>query len=94
MHEPAFQPREDEYVQWDYGKGYLDALSDTGLDSEHHIEATACPWCRAPLESQFAYCPRCGRAIGVLRIYLELTGRGMDDREVKAMLVRAGFEPF
>jgi hypothetical protein len=94
MHEPAFQPREDEYVQWDYGKGYLDALSDTGLDSDHRIEATSCPWCRSPLDPQFAFCPRCGRAIGVLRIYLELTQRGMDDREVRAMLVRAGFEPF
>src|SRR5437868_7007968 len=22
MHEPAFEPKEDDYVQWDYGKGY------------------------------------------------------------------------
>ena len=31
MHEPAYEPREDEYIQWDYGKGYVDALTDAGL---------------------------------------------------------------
>ncbi|MGH3143291.1 MAG: DUF5319 family protein, partial [Gaiellales bacterium] len=25
MHEPAFEVREEEYIQWDYGKGYVDA---------------------------------------------------------------------
>jgi hypothetical protein len=32
MHEPAYQPREDDYVVWDYGKGYVDALADAGLE--------------------------------------------------------------
>ena len=94
MHEPAFQPREDEYIQWDYGKGYLDALSDTGLESVHRIEVTACPWCETPIEDHFGYCPRCGRSLAALRIYRELLERGLDEREVRAMLVRSGFEPF
>jgi Fe-S cluster assembly scaffold protein SufB len=29
-----------------------------------------------------------------VRLYRELLQRGLDEREVRAMLVRAGFEPF
>ena len=94
MHEPAFEPREDEYIQWDYGKGYIDALADTGLDPERRIEITRCPWCETAFEPHFQYCPRCGRSLGAVRIYRELLDRGMDDRDVRAMLVRAGYDPF
>ena len=31
MHEPAFAPNEEDYIAWDYAKGYLDALGDAGL---------------------------------------------------------------
>ena len=34
MHEPAFDLVEEEYIQWDYGKGYIDALADTGLQPD------------------------------------------------------------
>ena len=30
MHEPAFNIVEEEYIQWDYGKGYVDALDGHG----------------------------------------------------------------
>jgi predicted RNA-binding Zn-ribbon protein involved in translation (DUF1610 family) len=94
MHEPAFEPREDEYIQWDYGKGYVDALTDTGLQPDKRIEVTSCPWCETPVEDHFAFCPRCGRSLAAIRIYRELVDRGTDEREVRSMLVRAGFEPF
>ncbi len=94
MHEPAYEPREDDYVQWDYGKGYVDALADTGLDSDHRIEVTNCPWCQTPVQGHFQFCPRCGRQLAALRIYRDLVEHGLDEREVRAMLVRAGFEPF
>ena len=45
MHEPAFSLVEDEYIQWDYGKGYIDALTETGLQPDRRIEVTQCPWC-------------------------------------------------
>ena len=35
-----------------------------------------------------------GRSLAAVRIYKELTDRGLDEREVRALLVRAGFEPF
>jgi len=94
MHEPAYQPREDEYVVWDYGKGYIDALADTGLEGGPTIDVTTCPWCDVAVESHFAYCPQCGRPMAVARLYRELLGRGLEERDVRSLLVRAGFEPF
>ena len=94
MHEPAYQPREDDYVVWDYGKGYVDALADSGLESDSRVEITACAWCEAPVESHFGFCPRCGRSLAVMRIYRELLDRGIEEREARSLLLRAGFEPF
>jgi hypothetical protein len=94
MHEPAFDIVEEEYIQWDYGKGYVDALADTGLDPERRVEVTQCPWCETAFEPHFQFCPRCGRSLGTVRLYRELLDRGMDERDVRAMLVRAGYEPF
>lgn len=94
MHEPAYQPREDDYVIWDYGKGYVDALSDAGLEEGSKVTLTECPWCEAAVEPHFAFCPACGRVLGAVRLYRELLDRGIDDQEARALLVRAGFEPF
>jgi predicted amidophosphoribosyltransferase len=94
MHEPAFDIAEEEYIQWDYGKGYVDALTDTGLEPERRIELTRCPWCQFPFAEDHAFCPRCGRSMGAVRLYQELIGKGMEERDVRALLVRAGFEPF
>ena len=94
MHEPAYEPREDEYIQWDYGKGYIDALADAGLGMARTVDTASCPWCRAPFEEHYAFCPRCGRSLAPLRIYRELVDRGIEEREVRGLLVKAGFEPF
>jgi uncharacterized protein DUF5319 len=94
MHEPAFEPREEDYVLWDYGKGYVDALADAGLDGGTAVEVQACPWCETPVEPYFAFCPKCGRPTAPARLLAELVNRGMEEREARALLVRAGFEPF
>ncbi|HEV8564259.1 MAG TPA: DUF5319 family protein [Actinomycetota bacterium] len=94
MHEPAFNIVEEEYIQWDYGKGYVDALADTGLEPDRKVEVTQCPWCETAFEPHFQFCPRCGRSLGTVRLYKELVNRGLEEREVRAMLVRAGYEPF
>ena len=93
MHEPAFNIHEDEYIQWDYGKGYVDALADAGLQTGRTIEVTQCPWCGTPFDAGYQYCPRCGRQLGAIRLYQELLDRGIEDREARAMLARAGYEP-
>jgi hypothetical protein len=94
MHEPAYQPREDDYVIWDYGKGYVDALADAGLEDEGGVKLSSCPWCRTPVEAHFGFCPRCGRHLAAVRLFRELKERGLGDREIRALLIRAGFEPF
>jgi predicted RNA-binding Zn-ribbon protein involved in translation (DUF1610 family) len=97
MHEPAFEPKEDDYILWDYGKGYVDALADSGLDGGDPARADeirACAWCNTPLEPHFGYCPKCGRATAPARLLGELIARGMDEREARALLLKAGFEPF
>ena len=94
MHEPAFEPKEEDYILWDYGKGYVDALADTGMSEGEHVEVTACVWCETPVEPHFTFCPKCGRSLAPIRMYQELIARGFDDREARALLVRAGFEPF
>jgi len=94
MHEPAYQPREDDYVVWDYGKGYVYALADAGLEGDSRVEVTACAWCETPVEPHFAFCPRCGKPMAVVRLYRELAARGLGDQDIRTLLVRAGFEPF
>jgi uncharacterized protein DUF5319 len=94
MHEPAWDIQEDEYIQWDYGKGYIDALADTGLEPDRRIELTQCPWCETPFDTAFRFCPTCGRSLGAVRLFRELLDRGVEEREARAMLVRAGYEPF
>ena len=93
-HEPAFDLVEDEYIQWDYGKGYVDAVADAGLEPDKRIEVTQCPWCETPFDGSFAFCPACGRTLATVRLYRELLDRGFDERDVRALLVRAGYEPF
>lgn len=94
MHEPAYEPKEEEYVLWDYGKGYVDALADAGLENGRPVDLGICPWCGSQLEKQFSFCPRCGRPTAPARLLGELVARGMDEREARALLVKAGFEPF
>ncbi len=94
MHEPAFDIAEDEYILWDYGKGYIDAVADAGLEPDRRIEVTSCPWCQTPFGEEYAFCPTCGRTLATVRLYRELIDRGFHDRDVRALLVRAGYEPF
>ncbi len=94
MHEPAYDPREEEYVLWDYGKGYVDALTDAGLENGRAVDVRTCPWCESSLDEQFAFCPRCGRSTAPAKLLSELVSRGIEEREARALLVKAGFEPF
>jgi hypothetical protein len=94
MHEPPFEILEEEYIQWDYGKGYVDAVSDNGLQPDRRVQVTQCPWCETPFAEDHAFCPRCGRSMATVRLYRELLDRGLQERDVRALLVRAGYEPF
>jgi Family of unknown function (DUF5319) len=94
MHEPAWDIDETEYILWDYGKGFVDALVDNGIEPGREVGLTACPYCETPFDTAFRYCPACGKQLAVIRLFNELLDRGIEEREARTMLVRAGFEPF
>ena len=89
----AWNIHEDEYISG-IGKGYIDALADAGLEADRSIGFTSCPWCETPFDEASRFCPRCGRQLGAIRLYRELVDRGVEEREARAMLVRAGYDPF
>ncbi|MFM8944804.1 MAG: DUF5319 family protein [Actinomycetota bacterium] len=94
MHEPAFQVAEDDYIGWDYGRGYVDAITEAGLAPGQRTPLDACPWCLAPADATAAYCARCGRSLAPARILAALLARGLTEREARELLVRAGVDPF
>jgi predicted RNA-binding Zn-ribbon protein involved in translation (DUF1610 family) len=93
MHEPAYEPREEDYILWDYGKGYVDALAEAGLESSEQTEVKECAWCQTPVEPHFKWCPTCGRSMAPLRLLAQLRAKGIDEREARVLLLQAGFEP-
>jgi hypothetical protein len=95
VHEPAFDPRPEDYVDWQYAQGYLDGLADTVAPPlpAHRGPDGGCPWCSAELpgdDSVVAFCPACGRHLGPARIARALIAKGWEPDEVAALLHGAG----
>jgi hypothetical protein len=98
VHEPAYDPRPDEYVDWEYAQGYLDgaadadgppvaALLDVGDD---------CPFCAQPLPDggrRAAFCPSCGASLAPARIARALVERGWTPDAVEELLRAARVPP-
>ncbi len=91
VHEPAFQPDPDEYVPWEYARGYVDALRDVGVDQR--LPLGTCPRCNFTLAAELAqsnFCPRCGSAMLVARIVAALEDRDVDEAEIASLLREIG----
>ena len=58
------------------------------------VGLTSCPYCETPFDATFRFCPACGRQLALIRLFNELLERGIEEREARTMLVRAGFDPF
>lgn len=41
IHEPAFDPDPDDYVSWDYARGYLDGYQSVSLEEAESVEGVA-----------------------------------------------------
>jgi hypothetical protein len=91
VHEPAFAPEPDRYVNWEYARGYVDALRDAGVPER--IEIGECSRCGLELEglqAQANFCPRCGNPLLRTRLVEALTTGGMDPEVAEQVVRRAG----
>jgi Family of unknown function (DUF5319) len=98
VHEPAYDPQPNEYVDWEYAQGYLDGMhhgDEMPLSSLAALGDT-CPFCGGALPErgqQIAYCPACGTALASARIAQALLERGWKDSEVEELLRAAHVPP-
>lgn len=91
VHEPAFQPDPEDYVPWEYARGYVDALRDVGVDQRMPVDA--CPRCAMPLEGPLAsanWCPRCATPLLGPRLATALEEAGLNPPAVRHVLRAAG----
>ena len=97
VHEPAYDPKPDEYVDWEYAQGYLDGLADAGAPvlPAHLAETTACPHCGGPLPGPdpSVFCPNCGTHLGAARMARALLDRGWSTEDVSDLLRGARVPP-
>ena len=91
VHEPAFAPEPERYIPWDYARGYVDALRDTGVDQR--LDVDACPRCQLALTgdgAQANYCPRCAAPLLAARLLAALAAHDVDPARIEAILREAG----
>jgi hypothetical protein len=109
MHEPAFEPAPDEYIGWEYGRGYLDAVAEEDAEQTEAPEEdkgekvrwlsdrARCPYCRARIASrawdEWGYCPFCGASLSPLRLVDALSARGWTEDDISSLMDECGFEP-
>lgn len=98
VHEPAFNPRPDEYIDWEYAQGYLDGLADAGAPvlPTHLTPTGGCPFCGVELPGggeHTVFCPTCGNNLGPARIARALLERGWSAEAVADLLRGARVPP-
>lgn len=98
VHEPAYDPKPDEYIDWEYAQGYLDGLADAGVPvlPTHLTPSGGCPFCGVELPEggeSALYCPTCGNHLGAARIAQALLERGWSVEDVSDLLRGARVPP-
>jgi hypothetical protein len=98
MHEPAYDPSPEDYVDWDYAQGYLDGMADAGgpVLPVHATPVGGCPFCGVALPDggePVVHCPTCGTHLGPARIAKALLERGWAAADVTELLRGARVPP-
>jgi hypothetical protein len=91
VHEPAFAPEPDRYINWEYARGYVDALRDAGV--HERVALGTCSRCSLELQelnTQANFCPRCGNPLLRDRLLAALTELGLSTDEAEAIARGAG----
>ena len=89
VHEPPYDPRPEDYVNWEYAQGYIDGLVDTSPPPLPLRAPGACPFCGIELNGvpeASVYCPGCGTMLGIARLADALRERGMGTEELRELL--------
>jgi hypothetical protein len=92
VHEPAWEPDPDEYVTWDYARGFLDGYETY---PEERLSTDTCGFCGNVLPEggyEWAYCPSCGKELAGINLVVELRRRGWAANRIAELLDQAGFE--
>ncbi|MBW3661985.1 MAG: DUF5319 family protein [Actinobacteria bacterium] len=91
VHEPAFAPDPDQYVPWEYARGYVDALQDVGVDQRGDVDMCRRCGYEIPGEMQQGnFCPRCGTPLLNERLRQALGARGLRPDDVSEVLRETG----
>lgn len=91
VHEPAFAPEPDRYVQWEYARGYVDALRDAGVGDRLRLDS--CPRCGLHFTDDMRssnFCPRCASPLLTARLRQSLEASGLSEEAIETTLRQAG----
>lgn len=93
VHEPAWEPDPDEYVSWDYARGFLDGYEAL---PEERGGAEACGYCGHPLPEggyRWSFCAACGKELAPVNLVRQLQIQGWTREAIDGLLDKCGFEP-
>lgn len=93
VHEPAWEPDPDEYVTWDYARGFLDGHETY---PEEKVGEETCGYCGNALPEgghNWTYCPSCGKDLAPINLVFELRKQGWSGERIGELFEQCGFEP-
>jgi hypothetical protein len=91
VHEPAWDPDPDEYVTWDYARGFLDGYES--YPEDRSLDQT-CAWCGSSLSGTFdwAYCPFCGKDFASVNLLVALRRQGWSNQRIEELFHECGLK--
>jgi hypothetical protein len=92
VHEPAWDPDPDEYVTWDYARGFLDGYES--YPEDRFFEQT-CAWCGNFLSEgtfEWSYCPFCGKDFAPVNLMVSLRQQGWSTQRIEKLFNECGFQ--